>query len=357
MARIYRRYKNGKLLATWWCAYKVPGNPKPVRESTRTADETAAKRFLEGRIRETGMCRVVGPMAERTKWADLERLIRDDYRLKGRRSARDLENSLRHLRAVFEHYKAPQITSLAIAHYAADRLGAGAAPGSVNRELAALKRTLRLALKHGAVGTVPYIEMLPENNARQAVFTYAEFAALRDAMPAEAHRDFLAALYHTGVRRTQMALLEWRDIFAEHALMRGETTKNGEAHKLPLRGEFGAVIARARERRRLDCRFVFHCDGQPLVYGEGSLHPNFRQAWEAALKAAGLEGRWLHDLRRSAATNLARAGVPEQVAMRITGHKSMGMYRRYNIVDEDSVAAALERQEQYVGELAAKISG
>ena len=55
-----------------------------------------------------------------------------------------------------------------------------------------------------------------------------------------------------------------------------------------------------------------------------------------------------HDLRRCAARNLSRAGVPEQVAMKITGHKTASMYRRYRIVDERDLREATQRLNAYI---------
>lgn len=344
MARIYKR-KNSTL---YQCEYRIPGNPKPVRESTETADPAKAKLFLEGRIRETGYTKAVGPATQRVKFGDLAKLIRNDYIAQGQRS-RNLEHTLMHLKANFGTYRACDISAMAISDYAADRIAAGASNASANRELATLRRMFKLGIKHGIVGQAPYIQLLPEGNSRTAYFELAEFMQVRDAMPADM-RDFVAALFYTGVRRTQMAMLEWRDVFGDRVVMRGETTKNGEVHIIPLAGEFGEAIARARETRRLDCRFVFHRAGKPFCYADGSLEQDFREAWEKALGATGFAGRRLHDFRRSAATHLAKSGVPEQVAMKITGHKTAGMYRRYNIIDQDAVAAAMRQQRDYLAQ-------
>lgn len=88
---------------------------------------------------------------------------------------------------------------------------------------------------------------------------------------------------------------------------------------------------------------MFHRKGKPV--GE------FRKAWKSACDFANVPGRLFHDLRRCAARNLLAAGVPQAVAMKVTGHKTDSMFRRYAIVTVDQQrealkAAALYRQQQ-----------
>ena len=64
---------------------------------------------------------------------------------------------------------------------------------------------------------------------------------------------------------------------------------------------------------------------------------NFRKAWANACRTAGVPGRLFHDLRRCAARNLRRAGISESVAMKITGHVTPSILKRYDIVDETDI--------------------
>jgi len=67
---------------------------------------------------------------------------------------------------------------------------------------------------------------------------------------------------------------------------------------------------------------------------------SIRTAWETARKLAGVPEILVHDLRRTAGRNMIRAGLDEKTAMRITGHKTAAMFRRYNIVDERDMVEA-----------------
>lgn len=78
--------------------------------------------------------------------------------------------------------------------------------------------------------------------------------------------------------------------------------------------------------------WVFHRYGRPIR--------EIRRAWGTACRKAGYPGLVPHDLRRSGVRLLDRAGVSRSVAMKLTGHKTEAVYRRYAIVVERDLADA-----------------
>ena len=108
---------------------------------------------------------------------------------------------------------------------------------------------------------------------------------------------------------------------------------------MPLAGTLWKINERRLEERRLVCPYVFH-------YRNGKKIGDFRKKCAEVCEAAGMVGIIPHDLRRCAARNLSLSGVREQLAMKITGNKSM--YRRYRIVDEDELRQAQEQQQAFL---------
>jgi integrase len=235
--------------------------------------------------------------------------------------------------------RAVDIRGVCLDDYVAARLATGAARQTVNNELSALRRGFRLAIDKGLLAVPPVFNLAKVQNARSGFFEEGEFAALLLELSPDV-RDLVQFLRATGWRRDEGRLLTWAAVDMEGGTIRLEDarSKSGKPRVFPfgLAPWLKALVEkRWAERNGL---YVFHRDGRPL--GVGAV----RSAWKRACKRAGLVGRLVHDLRRSAARDFRRAGVSEGEIMRLCGWETRSMFDRYNIIDEADLAAAVAKR-------------
>ncbi len=326
----------------YWIQYYCRGTL--IRESSRSSVEGAATRLLKKRHGEIELGRLVGPQMERTTFEDLAHMLVDDYRVNERKSLDRAELSIKHLRGTFGRSRAVEITTDRVSAYIAVRLGV-AKPGTVRLELAALKRMFTLATRAGKVAQRPYLPTLKVRNTRSGFFEDDQLLAVLAQLPPDL-RVLIEFVALTGWRIGEAKQLTWRNVDFRAGTLRLDpgTTKNDEGRTFPfaamprlaelLREQREHTSALERQGSRL-VAFVFHRGGKPIR--------DFRMTWLAACARAGVPGRLVHDLRRTAVRNFERAGVSRSVAMKLTGHKTESVYRRYAIVSEADLAEGVAK--------------
>lgn len=331
---IYRRKKS----KNYWIKYYRNG--KPYWESTHSDKMEVAKKLLKLREGEISQGKLPGICFDRVLIDDLIQDFITDYKINRKRTAKKAERCAQHLLDEFGGLKAPEVTTPRIKRYIQKRMEQGKAAATINRELSALKRAFNLAARctPPTVAQVPYIPMLKESNVRKGFFEYGDFIALRDALP-DYLKSVLAFAFFTGWRRSEVLELKWNQVDLHEGIVRLEPgeTKNDEGRTVYMEPELLETLKGLHRQRKLGCPYVFNLDGNKLS--------DFRKSWKAACKQVGLPGMLFHDLRRSGVRNMIRAGIPERVAMVISGHKTRSVFDRYNIVSqEDLKEAALKRQ-------------
>jgi integrase len=339
MGSIYRRGK------TYWIKYYRNG--KPYRESTRSTKEPDAKRLLKRREGEISEGKLPGIYFDKVRFDELADDFLADYRINQKRSLNRAERSIGHLRKFFAGMRVIDITTPGINAYIEKRLSAGAANATINRELAALKRMLNMGAKQTPpkVNLVPYIPMLREDNTRKGFFEHGAFLALRSALP-DYLKGFVTFAYKTGWRVSEIASLTWERVDLQGGIVRIEAgeTKNREARTVYLDEELKEILGQQWEcMRRIGklTPYVF-----PNKEGTDRLK-DFRGAWDKACQETNLEHRLFHDFRRTAVRDMVRSGIPERVAMMISGHKTRSVFDRYNIVSDADLRLAVEKREAY----------
>ncbi len=340
MGYLYRpKLKSGKLARFWWVKYYVNG--RPIRESTGSDKETEARRFLKAKEGRVAIGQPVLRRADRIRYGEAAEDLRKHYRTTGRRSLREAEIRLKHLDRFFRHTRLASIDHATITRYVETRQQAGAGNATINREIGILGRMLRLAYEGDKLFRVPSIKLLKEPAPRKGFFEQAGYEAVCRHLPPEV-RPVVSFAYITGWRVQSEAFpLTWAQVDFSGGVVRLEpgTTKNREARTFPMFPELRALLEAQRaytdtvqrEQGRI-IPWVFHRNGKPIR--------SFRKSWKTACRRAGQPGRIPHDFRRTAVRNMVRMGIPERVAMQLTGHKTRSVFERYNIVSEGDLREA-----------------
>jgi integrase len=241
------------------------------------------------------------------------------------------------IRPFFGDRKAANVTTAMLKEYRRRRLAEGRSESTCNREISILRTAFNLGRKctPPKVTLLPYFPMVAETNARQGFLTDEQYEKVRDSLPDYLRPVFVTG-YFTGVRLGELLAIEWNQIDWEQGFitLNADETKSGYSRAVPiLDGDMRTWLMWSQENANGSTR-VFHDDGEPLK--------DFRGAWTTACERADVPDLKFHDLRRTAVRNMRRAGVPQVVRMRITGHRTDSMERRYNIVDVDDIQSAKE---------------
>ena len=331
---------------TWWIKYYRQG--KCFRESSESTKKMVAKKLLARKEGDIAKGKIPGVRFDKVIFEDLADNFLKDYKINQKKSLAKAQRSVNHLKKSFERVRVPQITTPKINEFIESRINDGAANATINRELSALKRMLNLGAQQTPpiVDRVPHISMLIENNVRKGFFENDEFLALRDALPGYL-KGFVTFGYKSGWRVSEITGLRWSNVDLNKRIVWLEIgmTKNKEGRTIYLDDELMEIFNTQRslqKRGEFIVPYVF-----PNRKGDDGIR-DFRRAWSTACQKAGIAKRLFHDLRRTAVRNMVRSGVPEGVAMMISGHKTRSVFERYNIVSDTDLIIAAQKQEVYL---------
>ncbi|HKF02591.1 MAG TPA: site-specific integrase [Candidatus Sulfotelmatobacter sp.] len=248
-----------------------------------------------------------------------------------------------------------------------------ASPATINRELAVLKRAFNLAMESTPpkVRTAPYIPMFEERNVRKGFVPDRDYAKLAAECSKTGLwlRAMLSVGYNYGWRSGEILsmLVNQVDLVDRTIRLEVGTTKNGHGRTVTMTQEVYTLLQPCVAGKEPDDPMFTREDGSPVR--------DFRGAWQGACARSGLGkfvcrncdqvmtkkkckcgsrrrkyvGLLFHDLRRTGVRNLRRLGVAESVAMKISGHKTPSIFKRYDIVemaDLEDAAARLDAKQK-----------
>lgn len=330
-------YRRGK---SWWIGYSWRG--EKIRESAFTDNKKVAERKLAERLQQLTKPAWTGPQEDRWTLTDMLEVIKAEYARCNRRSFKNVEYCFEHLKDYFGLQSLVSIKSNRVDEYQQARLKSGAQRSTINREVAYLRHGFKIMCERGELTTMPVIKLLGGENVRRGFIDAVAFRTILENIPTTDVRDVIEFLYNSGWRSREAMGLQWAwvDINAKMIRLPREASKNEESRSLPIVGALADIIERRVKVRRLDCPFVFHRKGRAIR--------SFRKAFKTAVTAAGLPDIIPHDMRRSAVRNFRKAGLSPTEGMKLSGHKTESIYRRYDIIDEQDLKESMAKVQEHL---------
>ena len=360
---------------TWWVKYSDRGIAH--RESSFSTEHKVAEELLSLRLAQLKVGTFIPPKNVRVD--DLVEDLFSKYREKQQQLDTVEQRWRLHLKPFFTRRRATDVTTDMVRRYIASRVAESAAPATINRELAVLKGAYHLARKStpAKVLIVPYIPMFQEKNTRKGFLNDGEHARLATECANFGLwlRAMLATGYNFGWRSSEVLGMRVGQIDLIEGTVRLEpgTTKNQAGRTVTMTKDVSDLIRLCVTGKKQNDYVFTRDNGKPVL--------DFRHAWQGSCVRAGVSGQngvsrfvclkcgktmpetktkcacgsrrrkydglLFHDLRRTGVRNLRRAGVAESVAMKISGHKTANVFKRYDIVEQADLreaAAALDRK-------------
>lgn len=357
---------------------RMPDGKTPLTIETPNW-EKRAKKLLQ---QKTGAAAAGVVQDDRSiRYEDLRDAYLAAYELSDRNKAlrRDKEGNL-YLEAVkrlddfFAAFRAIEIDTDQIRKFQREMKAKGLSNGTINRSVAALRRMFTIAAQEEKLRNVPHFPMLKEARPRSGTLPHEKYLALVEELP-DYLRPVVAIGFNTGMRLGEILGLRWDNVLWLDRIIRIEDSKNGEAREIPFTGELETALRAQFSKRQDGCdRVCFRLDHK----GHARPIGNFRKPWRRACVKIGVgrmepvldstgqpvfqpkryarskpkpqtryAGLIFHDLRRTFVTDAEHAGAPRHEAMKLSGHKTEAVYKRYAIDNREQRRAVVTQIENY----------
>jgi len=220
-------------------------------------------------------------------------------------------------------------------------------PATVNRALTYLRAYFNLALADGHCKANPAQDgrgkkggrlLLKESASRERVLAEDEQARLQEALAAR-HFVLVEFALQTGLRLSEQFSLRWEHVDEDQGLLLVADSKSGQPRFVPINKRTRELLQVLKESGQ-GSSWVFASRANP---NRPVNHKNFiRRVFKPAVERAGLDALNWHDLRRTAGSRLAMAGVPLNTVGDILGHLSGRVTKIYARLSKGHLKEAME---------------
>jgi len=217
-------------------------------------------------------------------------------------------------------------------------------PASVNRELATLRRLLRMAHEWQIVNRVPRIRLLRGERNREFILSHRE-ERLYLEMAEQPLKDAAMLMLDTGLRVGEVLALEWADIHLEPvggAKFGYIHVRNGKSVNAKRNVSLTPRVRAMLENRQATCKSVWvftdkNETGPLPIWTLEAQHKRIKAALRLPPDAV------IHSFRHTFGTRLGEAGADAFTIMRVMGHSSVVVSQKYVHPTPEAMERAFER--------------
>lgn len=347
----------------WYIKLYATPDRDERRFSTGQTDKAAAFAELTRLAGQRATGELSHGAPEKVRFNELFALMERDYTRRGLATLHDLKLTLaKHLRPVFGSMKVMDLRKRDIEDFVDGRLKGfknatgeteTLSPASVNKLIAYMRRAMSL----GAEDDPPLVLRIPKwfkklelDNVRTGVFTHQMYRAMLIELAPHA-KLVLVIGYHLGMRRGEILGLRWEQVDLNAGLIRlqRKQTKAKKPRVAPIYGDMRAWLEMAKAEHDAaypDCPYVVHDKGE-RVY-------SIKTTWNASIRRSGIDKALVHDLRRTAATNMTAAGIARERIKDSVGWETDAMFARYQIGSDKAAVETGQQMDRWFAEQAAK---
>lgn len=325
-------FKRGNV---WWFKKEIGG--RRVQESTGSTNRKGAELIYTKRVQEIEEELRAGPrpVVVSHTFDELKARYMESYSRRTKAESSILRDgcSFKQLERSFAGLELREITPVRLAEYKERRRSEGAKDSTLAKELQVLRNALNIAMREWEwIETTPFVKVKIEvpKNAVERFLSPEEEARLLNECP-EWLKEIVLFAVNTGMRMGEILDLKWPQVDLERKVITLLVTKNGDKRGVPMNATVFELL-RNKVKTRQNSGHVFQSKTGTKIDAH-----NLKRAFRRARGKAELNDVRFHDLRHTAGSRMAQAGVDIYTVSKILGHKTLTMTMRYAHHNVDSL--------------------
>jgi len=342
-------YVNGN---RWYIDYYVNGTRKrEVVNITGKDPSTITRRDAEKalNIRKSELATGKFDIAKTLKPVKFEKLVMAylDWANANHKTPERDQASCKNLLSYFKGKYINSINLWEIEKYKFERKKQGRQPETINKELGAIRRMFNLSIEGALsikVGKNPVkgIKLLKVPKRKHRVYKDWEFLCLYESAPSH-FKVILLCAYMTGMRRSEIINLKWKNVGLDCGYVHVVETKNGESRSIPINN---ALLKTLRDMKKISVNEFVFTTPQGKQYTSKTA---WKSVWAMTLKKSGIEKGRFHDFRHTFCSNLIVDEKEDYITvMGLSGHKDIRMLKQYSHTHEDAKKSAIEKLGKHI---------